>query len=142
MNAEGLVQFEEGRRYHDYLDSRGIQTIGVGHKLGGTVVQGISWTDAQIDHAFAQDYQAAHDGIKAAFPWLDQLDEVRLAYVVSMAFQMGVNGVKQFIHTMGSLRDQRWNDAAGGVRASLWYRQTFLRAERCARAFETGQWQS
>ena len=140
MNAEGLIQFEEGRRHDAYPDTRGIWTIGIGH-TGPEVCEGLVWNDEQIDSQFAADFQKAHDGIREAFPWFDQLDEVRAAVVVSMAFQMGVEGVKQFMHTMAALRDQRWNDAAGGIRGSLWHKQTFLRAERAARAIETGEWQ-
>ena len=140
---EGLIGFEEGRRHDAYLDTRGLWTIGIGHKFVDTAShEGESWDDAKIDAVFAEDYQHAHDGIKAALPWFDTLDPVRQAYVISMAFQMGVAGVLQFKQTLDALRDQRWNDAAGGVRDSLWHRQTFLRAERCARAFETGEWQS
>lgn len=138
---EGLIRFEEGCRSDAYLDTRGIWTIGIGH-TGPEVHEGLTWSDAQISEQFAKDYQKAHDGIKAELPWFDQLDPVRQAYVISMAFQMGVAGILQFRHTLAALRDQHWADAAGGVRDSLWHRQTFLRAERCARAFETGEWQS
>lgn len=138
---EGLIAFEEGRRHDAYQDTRGIWTIGIGH-TGPEVHEGLTWSDDEIDAQFDKDCQRAHDGIKAALPWFDTLDPVRQAYVISMAFQMGVAGVLQFKQTMAALRDQRWNDAAGGVRDSLWHRQTFLRAERCARAFETGEWQS
>jgi len=140
---EGLIAFEEGLRHDAYLDTRGLWTIGIGHKFPDTKGHaGEVWTDAQIDAAFAEDYRKAHDGIKAQLPWFDHLDPVRQAYVISMAFQMGVAGVLQFHHTLAALRDEHWADAAGGVRDSLWHKQTFLRAERCARAFETGEWQS
>jgi len=140
---QGLIQFEEGRRHDAYQDSLGYWTNGIGHRYNDTRPHdGEYWDDAKIDAVFAGDYARAHDGIKAALPWLDSLDPVRQAYVISMAFQMGVAGVLQFKHTLAALRDQRWNDAAGGVRESLWHRQTFLRAERCARAFETGEFQS
>lgn len=140
---EALIAFEEGRRHDAYVDTLGYWTNGIGHRYTDSAShEGDVWDDAKIDATFAEDYARAHDGIKAALPWFDQVDAVRQAYVISMAFQMGVAGVLQFQHTLQALRDQRWNDAAGGVRASLWHRQTFLRAERCARAFETGLFQS
>lgn len=141
MNAEGVIQFEEGRRTDAYADTLGKWTIGIGH-TGPEVHEGLQWSDQQVDGQFLTDYGVAYHGVAAALPWFATLDEVRQAYVISMAFQMGVAGVLQFQHTLQALRDQRWNDAAGGVRASLWHKQTFSRAERCARAFETGQWQN
>lgn len=139
-SVESLIANEEGRRHDAYLDTLGIWTIGIGH-TGREVVEGLVWTDQQIDAVFAQDVATAVAGLKAGLSWLDALDPVRLAYLVSMAFQLGVHGVMGFPHMLGALRDQRWNDAAGGVRDSLWHKQTFPRAERCARAFETGEWQ-
>lgn len=139
-NVESLIASEEGRRQDAYRDTLGVWTIGIGH-TGHEVVEGLVWDDQQIDGAFFRDVATAHDGLVASLPWLDTLDPVRKAYLISMAFQLGVHGVLGFPHTLAALRDQRWNDAAGGVRDSLWHKQTFLRAERCARAFETGEWQ-
>lgn len=140
MNAEGLIQFEEGRKSVGYLDTRGIPTIGIGH-TGKEVYVGLVWTDQQIDGAFLRDYDTALNGITAALPWVSGLDEVRKAVLVSMAFQMGVHGVLGFPRALAAMRDQRWNDAAGELRASDWHAQTPARCERAARAVETGAWQ-
>lgn len=142
MNAEGLIQFEEGRRNVAYLDSRGFWSNGIGHKYSdGLSHEGDVWDDQKIDGTFLTDYGDAYRGIVAALPWFAQLDEVRQAVLISMAFQMGVHGVLEFQHTLQAVRDQRWNDAAGGIRSSRWYTQTHVRAERAARAIETGEWQ-
>jgi len=142
MNAEGLIQCEEGRRSVAYKDSRGLWSNGIGHKYtDGLDHEGEIWSDAKIDAQFAQDYGDAFRGVVAALPWFVDLDEVRQAVVISMAFQMGVRGLLGFKNTLAAIRDQRWNDAAGGIRASEWYRQTQARAERAARAIETGAWQ-
>lgn len=139
--VQGLIEFEEGKRNSAYLDTLGVPTIGVGH-TGPEVYIGLSWTDDQIAKALDTDIQHAADGLIAVLPWITSIDSVRFAYLISMAFQLGVQGVLQFKNTLGAIRDQRWNDAAGGIRASLWHSQTFSRAERCARAMETGEWQS
>ncbi len=142
MNAEGLIQAEEGRRSVAYLDSRGFWSNGIGHKYtDGLNHEGEEWSDAQIDSQFAQDYGDAFRGVVGALPWFVDLDDVRQAVVISMCFQMGLRGLLEFQHTLQALRDQRWNDAAGGIRDSMWHKQTFARAERAARAIETGAWQ-
>jgi lysozyme len=142
-SPQALIEFEEGRRHDAYQDSLGYWTNGIGHRYTDNAChEGETWSDAKVDAVFALDYERAESGIRAYLSWFDRLDPVRQAYLVSMAFQLGVAGAMQFKNTLSALRDERWNDAAGGVRASLWHKQTFLRAERCARAFETGAWQS
>ena len=140
-NVESLIASEEGLRHDAYRDTLDVWTIGIGH-AGPEVHEGLMWGDGQIDAQFERDVATAHDGLKASLPWLDALDDVRKAYLISMAFQLGVHGVLGFPHMLAALRDQRWSDAAGGARDSLWHKQTFQRAERCARAFETGEWQN
>jgi lysozyme len=140
-SIESLIAAEEGRRHDAYRDTLGVWTIGIGH-TGREVVEGLTWDDQQIDGAFFRDVATAHNGLAARLPWLDQLDAVRKAYLISMAFQLGVDGVLGFPKMLAALRDQRWIDAAGSARDSLWHKQTFQRAERCARAFEDGTWQS
>jgi len=142
-SPETLIAFEEGRRHDAYQDTLGYWTCGIGHRFTDSLPHdGEVWSDEKIDQVFAADYARAFNGIHSVLPWVDGLDDVRKAYLVSMAFQLGVGGVLQFKNMLAALRDQRWNDAAGNVRASLWHKQTFLRSERCARAFETGAWQS
>lgn len=140
MNAEGLIQFEEGRRKVGYLDSRGIPTIGIGH-TGKEVYVGLVWTDQQVDAAFLRDYDTAAHGLLPALPWFSTLDEVRQAVLISMAFQMGVHGVLGFPKALAAMRDRNWNQAAGELRASDWHTETPARCERAARAVETGEWQ-
>lgn len=141
-DAETLIQTEEGRKNSAYLDTEGLWTNGIGHKYGdGQSHAGEFWDDAKVDAVFAVDFAHARDGIAVHWPAIRSLDEVRQAYVVSMAFQMGVSGVLGWPHTLAYLAAGDWPNAAAGVRSSKWYSQTSTRAERCARAFETGQWQ-
>lgn len=113
-------------------------TIGEGH-TGSDVHEGDVWTDAQIDAAKASDIVTATNGCLAHFPWFLGLDDVRRAVMVAMAFQLGMPRLLGFVLFLGAMRDQRWNAAAGEIRDSRWHKQTFLRAERCARAIETGE---
>ncbi len=139
MNAEGLIGAEEGRRNDVYPDTRGYPTAGIGHKdvsmrIGDTV------SDEQIDAWFAEDYARAANGIVASLPWFRGLDEVRQAYLISMAFQMGLGGVLGFHHTLAAIQVGQWAQAAQGIRSSDWHTETPARAERCALAMIDGQW--
>ena len=141
-DAESLLVVEEGREHLAYLDTRKLWSNGIGHKFtDGLSHAGEVWSDTKIDTVFAADFNYARDGIAAHWPAIKRLDSVRQAYVVAMAFQMGIGGTLQFAHTLSCLAAGDWAGAAAGVRGSAWYGQTHDRAERCARAFLTGQWQ-
>lgn len=142
-DAESLVGTEEGRRHVAYWDNATPRnaTNGIGHKDNSMVVGVTTWDDAKIDATFASDMATHSRGIRARWPAFDALDVVRQAYVISMAFQMGVTGATGFAHTLSCLARKDWQGAHDGVLASAWVHQTPERAERCAMAFLTGQWQ-
>jgi len=142
QDAESLLVAEEGRETEAYIDNRGFWTNGIGHKYtDGQPHPGEVWSDEKVDAVFAVDFAYARDGTAAHWPPVQSLDPVRQAYVVSMAFQMGVGGVLGFPHTLGCLAAGDWTGAHAGVLQSKWATQTPARAARCAAAFLTGEWQ-
>jgi lysozyme len=140
-SARELIAMEEGRKHVAYPDQYGIPTIGIGHKDRTMVLGATTWNEEKINTMFEADYIDKVTGLTRALPWFGGLDSVRQAYVVSMAFQMGLTGALGFHNTLDCLRLKQWMDAAAGVRHSKWYGQTHDRAERAAVAFETGAWQ-
>jgi lysozyme len=138
-----IIRLEEDRKYAAYPDpltNAEPWTIGEGH-TGREVHKGLTWSDAQIDAAKATDILHATNGCQAHFPWFNDLDDVRHAVMVSLAFQLGLSRLLGFVRFLGAMRDQRWPQAAGELRDSLVYRQARLRIERAARAIETGEQQ-
>jgi GH24 family phage-related lysozyme (muramidase) len=141
-DAESLLVAEEGRETEAYIDSKGFWTNGIGHKYtDGRPHPGEVWSDAKVDAVFAVDFAYARDGIAAHWPAINSLDPVRQAYVVSMAFQLGVGGVLGFPHMLGCLAASDWQGAHDAALASKWHQETPERCERAAAAFLTGQWQ-
>jgi lysozyme len=69
------------------------------------------------------------------------MNEARQAVVYAMAFQMGLKGLLGFRSTLDSMRDERYANAAEGMRQSKWAKQTPERANRMAYQMETGEWQ-
>lgn len=65
-------------------------------------------------------------------------EPVRFDVLTEMAFQMGGNGLGKFTNTLKAVRERRWGDAAGGMLASLWARQTPARAKALAEVMRTG----
>jgi lysozyme len=137
-----LVEFE-GRRnvaYPDPLTGGAPWTIGIGH-TGPEVHEGLVWTDAQIDAAFALDCAEAEADCQLHFPWYTQLNEPRQAVLIGMCFQMGINRVLKFVNTLAAMRDGRYADADDGMCLSQWAKQTPKRAKKLARQMSTGEWQ-
>lgn len=139
MNLRSQLIAEEGRRNAAYLDTLGIPTIGVGH-TGPEVHLGLTWTDAQIDHALDADIAAKTAQVVAALPWFPHLNEPRQAVILQMAFQLGTKGLLGFPNTLAAVHDARWEDAANGMLASKWFHQTPNRVNRLARQMALGQW--
>lgn len=140
-DAESLLENEEGCENTAYLDSEGKPSIGIGHYDPRLVPGVTTWTDAQVEAQFEADFIRARDGIAKAWPAISKLDAVRQAYVVSMAFQLGVAGVLGFPRMLSALAAGAWQSAYDEALASKWHSQTPARCERAARAFFTGQWQ-
>lgn len=136
--SEQLIR-DEGEILHAYQDSLGYWTIGVGHLIdarkGGSIPQVVS------RQLLALDISRATQGLLVALPWLKQLDEIRLAALVNMAFNMGVHNVLMFSKTLSLLREGKYAEAAGEMLNSVWATQVGDRANRLARQIETGEWQ-
>lgn len=144
MNTvEELIAKHEGRRSATYLDSRGIPTVGIGHNLQAhPLPEGWSspLTDDQVDQLFKQDLADATEGLVKALPWFSNLDTVRQAVVVDMAFNMGLPTLLTFHHTLGFIQDGQWQQAADGMLASLWATQVGPRAREDAQMMVSGAW--
>jgi lysozyme len=130
---------EEGRRNAAYLDTLGIPTIGVGH-TSPEVYLGLVWGDDMVDRMLDADIAHKTAEVRAALPWLDQLNEPRQAVLLQMAFQLGTKGLLGFPNTLAAVHEGRWEDAGNGMLASKWAQQTPNRVHRLARQMATGQW--
>lgn len=139
-----MLERDEGREhaaYPDPLTRAEPWTIGIGH-TGPEVHRGLVWTDAQIDAAFAADVAEATKGCIEQFsPWFQQLNEPRQAVLIAMTFQMGIHRLLAFTNTLAAVRDQHFDLAANGMRASIWAHQTPKRAARMAYQMAQGAWQ-
>ena len=139
---EQLIEFEgwEHEAYPDPISGDGRPfTIGAGH-TGPEVHDGLKWTDEQISAALDADIAEATAQAKAHFPWFDGLNEPRQAVLIGMIFQLGIGGTLKFVHTLDDIRDERWPNAAEGIRNSKWAKQTKMRARLLAAQLESGAW--
>lgn len=146
MNLMTQLRREEGVSRHAYQDHLGYWTIGVGRLIDQRKGGGLS--DDEVDYLLANDVKRFTAEVRGALPWFDSLSEPRQAVLVGMAFQMGTGSAKDgtgllgFKQTLGAVRDERYEHAAGLMLQSLWARQTPARANRMARQMASGEWQA
>lgn len=136
--AERLVAEEEGCDPCAYPDTQGYLTIGIGALVDKRVI-GAGLCDAAIDAQFAHDSAEAR-ATAARFPRYTELNDVRQAVLISMAFQLGTKPL-HWPNFMAALEARDYMKAAQEGRDSDWWRvQTHTRAEREMLMLETGVW--
>ncbi|MEO6379091.1 MAG: glycoside hydrolase family protein [Caulobacteraceae bacterium] len=139
--AVAALRIDEGcrlRAYPDPLTGASPWTIGYGH-TGLDVHPALVWTQAQAEIVLEADLDRHCTELVRALPWLEQLDPVRAAVLINMAFNLGIPGLMAFRNTLAAVRNGAYARAANGMRASLWARQVRSRAERLACEMETGE---
>lgn len=127
---------DEGLRLFPYTDTVGKLTIGIGRNL----------TDVGISRAEAfalldNDITKAIRDLANRFPWVSDLDPVRVSVLVNLTFNMGIGGLATFVHTLAAVQRGEYERAAAGLRASRWYTQVQRsRSERLIHMLRTGEW--
>lgn len=139
MSLREQLSRDEGRVAHAYQDSLGYWTIGVGHlvdkRRGGRLPEHI--IDALLDH----DIQEKADELVAAAPWIGNVDPVRRATLINMAFQLGVTGLLQFRTALAHAQRGDWFQAAEAfLQSKVAREQTPQRWRRHAEQLRTGRW--
>ncbi len=146
-----MLRLHEGVRQIAYKDSLGLLTIGIGHLLNAvrdarlpeplrTAVAARRLTDAQVEELFAIDLEEHQEALKQYYPWVSDLDEVRRAVLIDMAFNMGPAFLAGWPNFVRQLQAGDWKGAAANMRGTRWARQVKGRAERLAVMVETGEW--
>lgn len=161
------LRFEEGVIPNAYRDHLGYWTIGVGRLIdprrGGRITQAEervllrndpsrkagdwnNWVlrDDEIDLLLLNDIEhverglAKHPGLKDAWAAV-QGNTYRETALISMAFQMGIDGLAGFRNSMRMVANRQFTKAGRNVLRSLWARQTPKRARRVSRMIATGK---
>ncbi len=130
---EAQLTIDEGKRNKMYLDSKGIQTIGIGHNLRDRVI-----SDRAIRVIFEDDMAVAEVDARALVKSFDALNDARKAVVVNMAFNMGYGTFSKFHNTIALIDSAQFDAAADAMLDSLWAQQVGKRAVRLAEKMRTG----
>lgn len=130
MSVADTIKADEGFRPTIYKDSRDIWTLGYGFNVdpdhGGNIPLVVAdfWVDFEVNsrrEALARSWA----------PFAKQPDEVQDA-LVSMAYQIGLDGLLKFGKMLEALTTGDRQLAATEALDSLWAKQTPQRAERIA----------
>lgn len=142
-----LIHFEEGWRDRPYLCSEGYPSCGFGFKIGpkGAPISqyqftlpmeaGSAWLESILTKTRID--MMRRPRIASA---MNACDVPRQAVLISMAYQMGVDGLDAFKNTLHSIASGYWVLAAGEMLDSKWAKQTPDRAKRHAEQMRTGEW--
>jgi lysozyme len=134
---QNLLIRDEAYRRSVYLDSMGYWTLGIGRLVDARKGGGISKSEALF--LLENDIREREALILYYLPWYPTLNEVRRAVLLSMSFQLGVDGLLLFRNTLKAVKESRYDAAADGMMQSLWARQVPLRASRLAQAMRSGE---
>ncbi len=129
---------DEGLRERAYTDGGGVWTIGVGH-TGPEVRRGLAWSRPACLQALERDIALAEWGLDAHLPWWRGLSLERQDVLANMAFNLGVEGLLAFRHTLEAVQAADYALAAEHMLASEpWRTQVGARAMRLAAQMRTG----
>lgn len=137
-NITRLLRGDEGEILTAYTDHLGYLTIGVGRLIDKRKGGGI--TKEESAYLLANDIMRKSIELDNKLSWWKSLDDARRGVLLSMAFQMGVDGLLGFKNTLSMVKSGDYEGAAKGMLNSLWAKQTPERAGRMAEQMRTGQW--
>lgn len=140
MSLRNMLERDEARVPHAYPDSLGYLTIGVGHLIDKR--KGGRLPDVIIDALLDYDIAEKTAEVVKALPWFGQLNEPRKAVIVSMAFQLGTDGLLEFKTALAAMSAANYDRAAWAfLQSKVAKYQTPERWQRHARQIQTGEWQ-
>lgn len=134
MNMDKLkdeLMRDEGLRLKVYLDSEGIETIGVGRNLQ----KGITRDEAL--YLLENDIKSViQDAL--SFDWYAELTEVRQRVILNMLFNLGISRFKGFRNTIRLIEMGDYEAASEEMLDSKWAKQVGIRATRLSEMMKNG----
>lgn len=130
MNREALkasLTAHEGKRPLAYLDSVGVNTIGVGHSLQRPI------SDKAIEQILSDDMDLAVSELDRAFGGWRNHSDPRQTVLVELIFNLGAPKLSMFFKFWAAMRIKDYSEAATQLLDSEWAKQVHGRAETLAR---------
>lgn len=99
---------------------------------------GMEWSPRQAESALVAVLEDAAHSLEAALPWVRELDSVRHAVLLDMAYNMGVSKLLGFKKTLAYTRNGDWEGAASEMLDSDWALQVKGRALKLSNRMRLG----
>lgn len=141
MNALQLIEHAEGYRAKPYYCSEGYPTVGIGKRIGpkDSPLEAYRFeVSHRVATAWLIEEVIAIVAVLKDVEWFVKLDDNRQNVIISMAYQMGVEGLLGFTKMIAALGCGDWLEAKMQALDSLWYAQTSKRALHHAQVLLTG----
>ena len=131
---EAEVREREGCEYVVYVDTRGVPTVGIGHRVtpADGLAVGDAVTPAQVDAFFAADSAQALVAARSQAAEIGVGDDGNTNFVAALAsvnFQLGTGWRQEFPRTWAMIAAGDYAGAAAALGTSRWYRETPTRVE-------------
>jgi lysozyme len=147
MNNENLQKLiaelrrDEGVRYSVYKDTKGIDTVGVGHNLQAHPMPA-GWkcplNDTQVNSLLDDDLEDVFHDLDSNLPWWTDLSDVRQRALSNLCFNMGITRLLGFKKALVAMRQGKFSTAADELLDSTWATQVKGRAQRLADMMRKG----
>lgn len=135
---EQLVR-DEGIRLVPYKDDLGYWTVGVGRLIDGRKTQQ-AFSRAEVFYLLDNDIKSKTEEILRVLPWVGDMDVVRQAVLLNMAFNLGIGGLLKFKKFLAACELKDWLTAGVEMEDSKWWKQVGNRSKRLRQQLLTGEW--
>ena len=131
MQQEGSGPTKDGR-FYPYADAVGKMTIGYGRCLDA---KGISTNEAMM--LFNADIADALDDVRHVCSIYDHLSRARQLVLISLAYNLGREGLNGFVRFLGAVHRDAWDEAADELVDSKAAKQAPVRYHQLADMMRT-----
>ena len=125
-----FIKSSEGCKYIIYKDSRGNNSVGIGHLLLPTDKVKKVYSEKDVRDFFNKDVAAAEIIARKQFTNFDSLSDDAKEIVVSLAFNLGSGGLSKFKNFKAAIVSKDFTRAAKELKDSNWYKQVGLRGKK------------
>ncbi|USD30894.1 glycoside hydrolase family protein [Pseudoalteromonas sp. SCSIO 43201] len=129
------IKKHEGYKRHPYYCTGGKLTIGYGRNLDD-----VGLDEEEAEQLLAKDVREAKAGVMRRID-TSKCNEARLAVLVNMAFNLGLDGLIAFKKMIRHIENGNYELASIEMLDSRWAKQVPNRANELAQQMITGEWQ-
>ena len=132
-----MLRRHEGVETHVYVDTEGLETIGVGRNISKN---GLGLSDDEIDYLLENDISRVVSELGGAFKWFSGLNEARRDAIISLGFNLGLPRLLKFENALGSMEEEDFEEAAKHFLDSRWATQVKGRSIELTDMIRSGEY--